>query len=194
MIRKGKYIILTFLLSCAFLRSSAINFEGIIVTKSSDTINCQIFFVDNGFYAYRGEILSTKKITVLIEGEKTTYSADELIYYSILMSDNWKTYWSVNTKKKEYKFMKREVHGKLTLYSSIIYNSIQLKYDRYFLFEKINTSERLYLKFGVANGRQKLTQFFIDCPTATGMLYSKELNVGDRSHSRLIAESYNENC
>ena len=189
-----KSIVITFLLNFTILQLSAISFDGILITVSADTINCQILFSDSNPYAYKGDIMSTKKITVEINGEKLTYSADELTNYSILIGTTWKTYWGVNTSKNKYQFLKREVDGKLTLYSGITYSSIQLKYLRHYVFVKSETSDKLYMQYGTASNRQKLTQFIAECPVTTGLIYSREINIGDPAHWKLIAQKYNEEC
>jgi len=173
----------------------AISYDGILITLNGDTINCQILFSDTNPHAHKGEIMSTKKITVLIDGSKTTYSANELKNYSIRIEEGtWKKYWGVNTRKKKYQFMKKEVDGELTLYSGISYNSIQLKYLRYYVFVKAETSTQLYLQYGTTSTRQKLTQFISDCPIVTGLIYSKELDIGKPAHWKLLAEKYNDEC
>jgi hypothetical protein len=182
------------MLTLAFLKMEAISFEAILVTTDRDTINCQILFVQASFYAYRGEILSSKKITALIDGNKVTYGPDQLLNYSIFYSNSWKTYWSVNTSKRKYEFMKREVEGKLALYSSITYNSIKLRYDRHYLFIKTASQDNLYLPFNTSKKRKRIIDFLVECTQVTSLLYARDLKIEVASDWKLIAQKYNENC
>jgi len=189
-----KYLATTLFFTFVFLKLSAINFDAILVTIDGDTINCQIIFARASYYSYRGEILSTKKITALIDGEKTSYGPKELLNYSIFYTDKWKTYWSVNTVKNKYEFMKKEVVGKLSLYSSITYNSIQLKYDRHYLLKKEASLDNLYLHFNTTNIRQKIIKYLVECTQVTSALYSRELKVEVATDWKLFVQKYNENC
>jgi len=189
-----KNFTITFLVLFASIKLSAINFDGTLLTLDGDTIHCEIQFSDFNTYAHKGEILSTKKITVLIDGKKMTYAADELMNYSVLINKTWKTYWGVNTIKKKYQFMKREVDGKLTLYSAITYSSINLRYNWQYVFVKQELSARLYLEHGTSSNKQKLTKFLAECPVTTGLFYSGVIDIGNPAHWKLIAQKYNAEC
>lgn len=182
------------LLTLVSFNLGAINYDGALVTLGGDTIHCQIQFSDSNPHAYKGEILSTRKITAVIDGKKMTYAADELRNYNIRVQGNWKTYWGVNTKNKKYQFMKQEVKGKLTLYSGVTYYAVQLKFPRHYVFIKTESSEKLYLEQGTASNRQKLTRFIAECPVASGLIYSGVIDLGIPSHWQRVAQAYNEQC
>lgn len=189
-----KNIALIVIITFSGLQLSAINFDGKLITVEGDTIDCQILFSDSNPYAHKGEILSTKKISVLLEGEKITYSADQLINYSVRIGTQWKTYWGVNSFRKKYQFMKREVNGKLTFYSGITFSSIKLNYQWAYVFIKSETSDKLYLEHGTPSNRQKLTEFIVECPVASGLIFAKQIDIGNPEHWRLVAQTYNEEC
>lgn len=189
-----KHIVLIVVLSFASLSVHAAEFDGILVKLNGDTVHCQILFQDNTKYAYRGTIISTKKITTRINGEKTSFSADQIMSYSIYYMESWQTYWGMNTEKKKYLFMKKDVEGKLTMYYGIRFNSIDLKYEHYFLFDKMDGTARLFLEMNISNNRQKLTKFLSECPTVTGLIFSKEINIREAAHWSQVAEKYNVHC
>ena len=170
-----------------------IKYEGQIVKTNGDTIDCKIIFGDLSTYKFKDEILSKGKIKVQINNEKFNFTPSDLIYYSIKIKNNWQTYWSVKT-ENGILFMKKVSDGKLTLFSCMTYNFMTYTYTNHFLFLKKETTEKLYLRWGIIKNKKKILKYLEDCEVINQQIKSKKIKVGKLPHWKIIADTYNEHC
>lgn len=173
----------------------AADFEGYIIELTGDSIACTFSFSrDISEQVYKGELLSKKKISAIVDGKKVSYSAKKVKGYGIRLDEGWKWYESGDAKRFGYRFVKREATGTIDLFTFWTYDELKFSYLLHYILLDTRTGKSTYFPETCVGCRQKMIEYVSDCPLMAGNIMSTGYSAGNRDNWVPMIKEYNKVC
>lgn len=193
-------LLLIFVVSSLFsLTGKCQDYEAYLINLNHDTVRCELKFKKhrNPFYMYRNEYFSQPQLSVFIKDEEYLANPKDWISLHVKFYKKWEKFHAVPTDKKYgYRFAKKLVDGKMSLYSFLAptIGIINATEKFYVLVDEEKQTHLFFTETDNAKSRSKAIDFFEHCEIIQEQIYINTVPSIFIMDWKALIERHNKEC